>query len=183
MLLTITTVLMLMASVEGSKSNAGSSIYEFSEQSKLDNWNMINDVVMGGQSISSFSLNEHGNGLFRGKVSLENNGGFASLRYRFDKQGVQAYSSIAIRLKGDGLRYQFRVKSQKNNRHSYVYHFQTSGDWEWIEIPMSEMYPSWRGRALRMANYQGQSMEEIAFLIANNKPEEFQLEIDQIVLK
>jgi hypothetical protein len=174
---------MLIASYEGSTSNSGSSIYDFSEQSTLDNWNLINDVVMGGQSISAFSLNEHGNGLFRGKVSLENNGGFASLRYRFDKPDVQAYNSIAIRLKGDGLRYQFRVKSQKNDRQSYVYHFQTSGDWEWIEIPLAEMYPTWRGRTLRMANYPGQSMEEIAFLIANNKPEEFHLEIDQIVLK
>jgi len=162
--------------------NAESSIYKFNKQSTLDNWILVNDVVMGGQSISSFSLDDEGHGVFQGKVSLENNGGFASLRYRFENSDIQSFSSIAIRLKGDGLNYQFRVKSKKYDRQSYVYHFQTSGKWEWIEIPLDEMYPSWRGRTLNMPNYPGQTMEEIAIFIGNKKPEEFHLEIDQIIL-
>jgi len=159
------------------------TIYDFERQSKLENWILVNDVVMGGQSTSSFMLNKKGNAIFQGEVSLENNGGFSSLRYRFDSRDTRSYNSVAIRLKGDGLRYQFRVKSQKYDRQSYVYHFETSGDWEWIEIPLDEMYPTWRGQKLRMPNYPGQSMEEIAILIGNKKPEAFQLELDQIVLK
>ena len=42
------------------------------------------------------------------------------------------------------------------------------------------MYPSWRGMKLDMPNYPGESMEEIAFLIANYKAEQFRLEIKEI---
>ncbi len=175
MLFKFTILLLLMTHAEA-------SIYKFNKQSKLDNWILVNDVVMGGQSISSFTLNDKGHGVFQGKVSLENNGGFASLRYRYENSDIQSFNSIAIRLKGDGLQYQFRVKSKKYDRQSYIYYFQTSGKWEWIEIPLGEMYPSWMGRTLKMPNYPGQTMEEIGILIGNKKPEEFHLEIDQILL-
>jgi hypothetical protein len=171
------------ATNESSTATNESSIYTFTKQSKLDNWMILNDVVMGGQSLSSFGLNDQGHGVFQGQVSLENNGGFASLWYRFEKSDVKSFNSIAIRLKGDGLNYQFRLKSKKYDKQSYVHNFQTSGEWEWIHIPLSEMYPTWRGRTLQMPGYPGQTMEEIAILIGNKKPEEFRLEIDQIVLK
>lgn len=176
MLFKITLLMMLMTQSEN-------VIYEFNKKSTLDNWIILNDVVMGGQSMGSFMLNDQGHGVFQGNVSLENNGGFASLRYRFENPDIKSFSSISIRLKGDGLRYQFRVKSDAYDRQSYVYHFQTSGEWQWIEIPLDEMYPTWRGRKLDMPNYPGQSMEEIAFLIGNNKAEAFHLELEQILLK
>lgn len=163
--------------------NSENVIYKFDRQSKLENWIILNDVVMGGQSIGSFELNDKGHGIFKGKVSLENNGGFASLVYRFEQPDVSTYSSVLIRLKGDGLRYQFRVKSNAYDRQSYAHHFQTSGEWEWIEIPLDDLYPTWRGRKLNMPNYPGQSMEQISFLIGNKKAEAFQIELDQILLK
>ena len=43
-------------------------------------WWVINDTVMGGRSSSSWQLSEHDIGVFQGSVSLENNGGFASVR-------------------------------------------------------------------------------------------------------
>jgi hypothetical protein len=45
------------------------------------------------------------------------------------------------------------------------------------------MYPSFRGQKLELPNYPGQSMEEIAFLIANKTAETFALEIDRIELE
>ncbi len=176
MLIKITILMMLMI-------NSERAIYKFDKKSKLENWIILNDVVMGGQSIGSFELNDKGHGIFKGRVSLENNGGFASLMYRFENQDIRNYSSIHIRLKGDGLRYQFRVKSEVYDRQSYVHNFQTSGGWEWIEIPLDDMYPSWRGRKLNMPNYPGQTLEEISFLIGNNKAEAFQIELEQIILK
>jgi hypothetical protein len=173
-------ITMLMALTTSS----GHTIYNFDKQSKLENWMIINDVVMGGQSTSSFMLNNQGHGVFRGDISLESNGGFSTLMYRFDSQDISPYSTVAIRLKGDGLRYQFRIKANKYDRETYVYPFQTSGDWEWIEIPLNELYPSWRGRRVSMSSASPvQSMEEISILISNRKSEEFQLELDQIVLR
>ena len=157
-------------------------IYDFDKNSKLNNWNIVDDIVMGGRSAGECYINDQGNAVFQGRVSLENNGGFSSFRHRFAQEKVDAYEKVQIRLKGDGKRYQFRVKSSKYDRHSYIYYFQTTGEWETIEVPLEEMYPTFRGRKLKMPNYPGNEMEELAFLIANKKAEDFRLEIDFLKL-
>lgn len=159
------------------------TLFDFNNNSNLSNWTVIDDGVMGGRSNGNFKINDDGFGMFYGKVSLENNGGFSSVRYRFETINAKSYNKVVLHLKGDGKRYQFRVKSNKNDRHSYIYYFQSSINWETIEIPLKEMYPTFRGQKLRMPNFKGEAMEEIAFLIANSKAEDFQLEIDKIELK
>ncbi len=159
------------------------NIYDFNQNSSLKNWRIVDDVVMGGRSAGNFEINDSGHGEFSGMVSLENNGGFSSVRYRFETMNVSDYSKITLRLKGDGKRYQFRVKSNQNERQSYVAYFETSGDWQTIEIMLDDMYPSWRGMTLDMPNFPGNTIEELAFLVSNNKAENFKLEIDRISLQ
>jgi hypothetical protein len=160
--------------------NTDSVFVDFNHESQLHDWYTVDDVVMGGRSNSTFTVNEKGNAVFTGNVSLENNGGFSSLRHPFQKLDMGSFQTIAIRLKGDGRLYQFRVKSSRTERHSYAHYFETSGSWQWIEIPLAEMYPTWRGRRLDGPNYPAQTLEEIGILIGNNKPEAFKLEIDEI---
>ena len=45
-------------------------------------WQTINDGVMGGRSDGRFKINNEQNMEFYGTLSLENNGGFASVRSR-----------------------------------------------------------------------------------------------------
>ena len=158
-------------------------IYDFQAGDRLDSWWVVDDGVMGGRSQGGLEINAAGHAVFSGYVSLENNGGFSSVRYRgasFDPAGAE---SVVIRLKGDGKRYQFRVKSNVYDRHSYIGYFQTTGEWQEVVLPLSELYPTFRGRRLRMPNYPQQRLEEVAFLIANKKAETFRLEIDYIRLK
>lgn len=159
------------------------SIFDFDEDISIQAWRIVNDGVMGGRSNGSFSLSAEGHGLFAGQISLENNGGFSSVRYQCDKVNVTKESRIAIRLKGDGKRYQFRVKDNSRNYYSYIISFDTSGEWEDIEISLSNMYPSFRGRRLNMPNFAHEAIEEIVFLIGNKKAESFELLIDKIELK
>ena len=158
------------------------TLFNFSTDSDISNWKIVDDVVMGGRSDGKFILRSEGFGEFSGKVSLENNGGFSSLHYYFKVLETSNFSKFAIRLKGDGKDYQFRVKNTSNQRHSYIYKFSTTGDWQTIEIPFSEMSPAFRGYTLDIPNFNGEQMEEIAFLIGNKKAESFKLVIDSIVL-
>lgn len=159
-----------------------STIFDFSKKSDTTNWKIVDDVVMGGRSSGTFHINKEGNGVFKGRVSLENNGGFSSLRYRFNKISTKQYSKIILRVKGDEKTYQFRVKSKSSDYYSYITYFNTTKDWETIELSLSDMYPAFRGRKLNISNYDNESIEEIAFLIGNKKAEAFNLEIDSIVL-
>ena len=127
-------------------------IFEFNAESNISKWVILDDIVMGGKSDGNFTLNKKGNGVFSGVISLDNNGGFSSVRYRLDKKCLKKYSKFIIKIKGDGKAYQFRAKK----------------------------YPAFRGRILNMKNYQGKQLQEIAFLIGNKKNESFKLEIDEI---
>ena len=158
-------------------------IFKFSADSDLRHWKVVNDAVMGGKSKSKLHINADGNGTFEGAVSLENNGGFCSVKYAFEPITLEKSTFIFIHLKGDGKKYQFRVKSNTSDSHSYVYLFQTNADWQTIEIPISELYPAFRGQKLNMPNYNGFNLEEIAFLIGNKKEEQFQLVVDRIEAK
>jgi len=158
-------------------------LFDFNGETDLNNWRVIDDGVMGGLSQGKFYINEDGHGLFMGNVSLENNGGFSSVRYAFNSLDVSEYSKIEIRLKGDGKAYQFRVKATADQRYSYISNIATTGEWEIIHISFSDMYAAFRGRLLDIPNYSGKEMTEIAFLIGNKKEEVFALEIDYIKLQ
>jgi hypothetical protein len=159
------------------------TIYDFNQNSSPRDWRIIDDGVMGGLSQGKFSIDADGNGVFAGTVSLENNGGFSSVRYQFEKIKVTKDSKVRIRLKGDGKEYQFRIKDTPNNYFSYITTFKTSGNWETITISLSDLYPSFRGRRLNLPNFESDSFEEIVFLIANKKNESFQLVLDKIELE
>ena len=158
-------------------------LYDFSFKNNASDWYILDDVVMGGQSQGQFKINETGHGQFYGNVSLENNGGFSSVRYQFETKDVSDYSKIKLRIKGDGKTYQFRLKKNPGDSASYIYEFETSDKWMTIEIPFSDMYPGFRGRKLTQPNYEGDYMSEIAFLIGNKKAQDFILLIDSIELK
>jgi NADH dehydrogenase [ubiquinone] 1 alpha subcomplex assembly factor 1 len=158
-------------------------IFDFDKNSNIKDWIIIDDVVMGGESFSTFKLNEDGFGVFEGSVSLDNNGGFSSVRYRFQKTELQQFTSIVVKLRGDGKEYQLRIKSNYSDYYSYIMPFSTSGEWQEIKIPLKDMYPSWRGRRLNQPNFSEDFINEITFLIGNKKNENFKLLIDKIELK
>ena len=157
----------------------GQVIFDFNKKSDLQDWIIVDDVVMGGESLSTFKLNEDGCGIFEGNISIQNNGGFSSLRYRFLKKNIKAYTQVKIRLRGDGKKYQFRIKSNSADYYSYVAPFLTSSEWQEIVIPLEDMYPSFRGRRLNQPNFSRDYIEEIAFLIGIKKCESFKLWIDK----
>ena len=64
--------------------------------------------------------------------------------------------------------------------HSYITYFETSGLWQELEFLFADFYPTYRGRRLELPNFPGEQMEELGFMIANKKAQDFKLEIAQI---
>ncbi|NVK27963.1 MAG: CIA30 family protein [Flavobacteriia bacterium] len=159
------------------------TLFDFSQNSNLHSWRVVNDDVMGGKSVGNFELSDEGHGLFYGEVSTENNGGFSSVRWTTSPIEIGDHTKIAFRLRGDGKDYQFRLKEKTEDRPSYISSFHTTGEWQIVEVAISELYPSFRGRRLEMPNFEASSFEECAFLIANKQDESFRLEIDWIELR
>ena len=158
-------------------------IFNFNKNSNIYSWRIVDDNVMGGRSSSNISLNKDGFGVFNGTISLENNGGFSSVRHAFKALKVNKQNKVYLKIKGDGKDYQLRIKDNSGNYYSYIKTFSTNGAWQEIEISLKEMYPSFRGRKLDAPNFSHDNIEEIVFLIGNKKNESFELIIDKIALK
>jgi len=152
-------------------------------QVKIKPWRVVNDGVMGGISTSTITKNELGFGKFSGNISLENNGGFASIQLDTLIKLDENQKIIVLRLKGDGKRYELRLKGKISQSESYVHQFETSGDWETIYLEINKFYPQFRGRKLNIPNFEFQQIEQIGFLIANKRKEKFELLIDWIAIK
>ncbi|WP_093369440.1 CIA30 family protein [Psychroflexus sediminis] len=159
------------------------TIYDFEPDKNIKDWDIVNDGVMGGLSQSSIHLSEDGNAVFSGKISLENNGGFASVRHQTTIKNIHDYSHVNIRVKGKPSTYQFRIKkSGEEEAPSYVQEFKVTPEWQTIQLKLSSFYPRYRGRNLNLPNFEADVIREVAFLIGNKKEEEFQLEIDKVYL-
>lgn len=158
-------------------------IYTFSSQSNIKEWRPVNDDVMGGISESSLRLTSAGYGQFSGHVSLANNGGFASIQLNTTIQRTAEQKFIVLRVKGDGKNYEFRLKGSNSQSESYVHPFKTSGEWETLNLAISEFYPQFRGRKLNTPNFNFNTIEQLSFLIASKQEEDFELLIDWIGLE
>jgi hypothetical protein len=90
------------------------------------------------------------------------------------------YSKVILRLKGDGKKYQFRLKASRNQRFWYVQEFQTTKEMSEIVLPLKDFYAAFRGYKLDIDNFSENSIQEIAILIGNKKNENFKIEIETI---
>ena len=147
----------------------------------INNWIIVNDNVMGGVSNSTLSLNEENNLVFNGNVSLDNNGGFASVRHGLKKGILKGIKSFKILIKGDGNIYKLRFR-QENRRAAYSSDFRSkAGKWIEIEIPLENLTPSWRG--YYYSDYPEIDLEKVVSLgiqISDKQEGNFELEIKSI---
>ena len=143
------------------------------------NWNIVNDTVMGGRSSSRWISKSSSPCSFEGYLSLENNGGFASVRCDLNNENLTKTEGIFIRVKGDGRKYQFRIRSQASRWANYSHEFKTvRNKIKTFYLPFKDFEPSWRGRSLNnLPVLKGKDVRGIGFLLGDKIQGKFQLEI------
>jgi monofunctional biosynthetic peptidoglycan transglycosylase len=158
----------------------GRVLFSFDEENASGAWQPVNDGVMGGLSDGRFRITDEGWMEFYGTLSLENNGGFASVRSRRSTLGLKNGDTIVVRVRGDGRKYNINLYSS-GPRYSYRQSFQTKKD-EWIEVkfPVDKFVATWRGRVFRNEKFDPARANGIGFLLGDKKAGPFKLEIDWI---
>jgi len=159
------------------------ALVDFENPEESKQWSVVNDGVMGGLSQSGVEITSAAHALFAGKLSLENNGGFASIRRKPHDYGLNGYDGILLRVKGDGRTYQFRVRT--NDRFdgvSYRAEFKTKPEeWMTAKIPFKSLKPTFRGRPVPSApELRPDRIRQIGFLLGDKREGRFQIEIDWI---
>jgi NADH dehydrogenase [ubiquinone] 1 alpha subcomplex assembly factor 1 len=145
-------------------------------------WQVVNDDVMGGISRSRL---ETKNGVIRfaGVVSLENNGGFASVRTLPRPLECAEATALVVRVRGDGRRYKFTARTDgRFDGVNYQHPFDTRADeWQEHRLPLSGFIATRRGRTLpEEPVLRAASLVSLGFLIADQQAGPFALEIEWI---
>jgi hypothetical protein len=160
--------------------------FEFSQLND-NQYKIVNDGVMGGRSDSEITV--MGEVVrFQGRVSLQNNGGFASVRmiWPFAVNTAYAEPSIAkLKVMGDGQIYQFRLRTNRGfDGAAYSYSFKTLKDQvQTVYIPLDQFVPSFRGRILtNMPSLKFSDVQQMGILVADSQVGEFGIDLIAINL-
>ena len=146
----------------------------------LQPWQAVNDGVMGG--VSTGRMVAGNDGLrFEGDLSLENNGGFASVR-RLLAEDLAGSTRVRLQVRGDGRDYQFRIRQDNGfDGVAWRHVFSTNESWQTVELPFEDFEPVFRGRPVPQAGpVDASRIRQIGFLIADKNPGPFELEIRAI---
>ena len=146
------------------------------------NWSIVNDTVMGGRSSSRWFSNSSTTSTFEGFLSLQNNGGFASVRHELKKIDLTNTDGIYLKVKGDGRKYQFRIRSQVSRWANYSQEFKTKeGKVQTFYLPYKDFKAGWRGRSITdLPVLTGKDIKGIGFLLGDKIEGKFKLEVTDI---
>lgn len=147
-----------------------------------EGWYTILDGVMGGQSSGKVSFNEEAL-IFSGALSLENNGGFSSLRTENFEHNLQEFNEIEIRVKGDGRSYYLMLEPSTGWRSPhYRQSFPTEAGWTTHTFSLDSFVAHFRGRNLgkSLTPRDLSNIQRLGFMLADKNPGEFRLEVDWV---
>ena len=158
-------------------------LIDFSDESVADQWISVNDNVMGGISEGKFRITDNNTLVFSGNLSLENNGGFASIRTRPADLNLDGYDKIGLRLKGDGRTYYFNLMtSSRSSASSYRAAVQTQKDtWQEVHIDLKDfVYTSFGRTIVGAAPLKAKDIQRLGFTLSDKKSGPFLLEVSEI---
>lgn len=146
------------------------------------NWYTVDDNVMGGVSRSSVSLVEPSLLSFSGNMSLDNNGGFSSVRSNWMPMNLSDFDGVLLRVLGDGKTYRLRIRSAETGSEiSYNSVFKTTTDsWELFYLPFADMVPTYRGFVMDVGQIDKTAIGSFGFMLSDKQPGEFELQVDWI---
>lgn len=156
------------------------SLFDFSAASEIENWRIVLDGVMGGRSTGQL-VQQQDVLLFTGETSLENNGGFSSIRAPVPAGSLAGYDALRIRVKGDGRTWILGVRGRSAmGADSYWSRFETSaGEWQTVTVPITEMVRQYFGTPIP-GRLQPSGVRGVEFYIYDKQAGPFRLEVDKI---
>ena len=162
-----------------------SLVIDFSNEAEARRWQPIDDVVMGGVSASRLEATASSTAVFTGRLSLENNGGFASVRSnlggeRGSEAALAEAAQLALRFRGDGKTYKLRLRTTRSfDGVNYEARFPTrAGVWEERSFAIEDFVPVWRGRVVRDApELDPARVQSVGLMISDEQAGEFRLEL------
>jgi len=158
-------------------------LFRFESAVLVADWSAIDDRVMGGISRSRLRHDPAGHAVFEGIVSLEHDGGFASVRSRPLNLGVKGVFDYVLEVRGDGKRYRLNLRTEDAfDGVNYQAVFEApAGTWTAVRLPVSGFRPAFRGRIVPGAPpLDSARVRQIGLMIADRQAGSFTLALRSI---
>ena len=160
-------------------------LFSFEEKNAAQQWQSVNDGVMGGRSDGSMKITDIKTMEFIGTLSLENNGGFASVRTCPSKLGLKKNDTLVARVRGDGREYTFNLYTQsRSTAFSYRTNFQTKkNEWVEVELPLDKFIATSFGQVVQNQPLDADAISGLGILLGDKKAGTFKLEMEWIKVR
>lgn len=165
-------------------------LFRFDTPAAAAAWRAIDDRVMGGVSRSHLRFDPAGHAVFEGEVSLDQGGGFASVRAPVATAaaatGAAAASAVVIEALGDGRQYKLSLfLDDAFDAPAYQAPLRpTAGSWQVLALPLAGFVPRFRGRAVAgAAALDPTRIRQAGLLIADRQAGPFALQLRAIGLR
>jgi monofunctional biosynthetic peptidoglycan transglycosylase len=143
-------------------------------------WVNVDDPVMGGLSNSKNALHK-GFLRFSGTVSLQNNGGFCSMRSEGKTWDLSGFGKLVVVAKGDGKRLKVTLRTDWNDSGAYQLGFSSRDEMATHTFLLREFEYFRRGNHIKDAPALDVSkICSVGFLIAEKQVGDFEFDIFQI---
>ena len=158
-------------------------MYDFGNNKTGQEWYVINDGVMGGLSQGKLSLTKdylH----YEGRVSLENNGGFASIRAPYGEYDLTPYKSVEIRYKSTSYDFAFVLENRQRFYEPTYKHNLPSTNNKWVTLKMNLVdfggYQLGRKLNTQLTKQIQSEIIRMGFISNEKRAGDFDLSIDYI---
>ena len=154
---------------------------DFDDAEANRRWVVVNDDVMGGQSLGALS-SDAGVLLFRGNINTDG-GGFSSLRLPLDPEALVPYERIEFRARPDERTYMVTFDDAVASRDRRVSHrapieFETPGEWQTVSVSFDDLFPAIFGRPIDDLPFRKELAARMGVMISDGRDGPFRLEID-----
>lgn len=157
--------------------------FDFGKDKAGANWGAINDGVMGGLSKGVAYMTESTLGL-TGSISLENNGGFSSLKSPYQSFDLSKIEKVKIRYRSKGQVVSVTIEDGKRFYEPYfkLKLKETKGEWKVLETNISSFkeYSLGRETSRKILREYLAKVKRIGFITNSKKEGEFDFEVDYL---
>ena len=159
-------------------------LFDFRNADGIDAWRIINDTVMGGMSSSRFEAREDG-AAFTGELSLDQGGGFVSMRSPKGSYDLSGGDGLRIWMRGSDKTFQLTVYTEPGGRVSYRAPFTppSATDWEAVDVIFDDLTPFVRGRRVPDAPaFDPARVRAVGILLGDEQDGSFRLELERMAV-
>lgn len=158
------------------------TLFDFTRPESAAAWFAVGDAVMGGRSVGRLRPTDDGAAVFEGVVSLDNNGGFASIRSRPVAHRPPDDALFVVECRGDGKTYKLVARTDAAfDGVAYQAAFTPpTAAWTRCVFGAADFVPTFRGRVVPAPPLRPSALVTLGLMIAGRQAGPFALRLRRI---